>query len=261
MGILSSAVALGSAVGPFAGGIAANYIGLRYVFLGGGALLLVAVMPVIFGVREPPRVRRVQAGQGSMTEVLKGAAPGTLAAIVVLLVAQSLLQVSWSGAQPLISLRLLQLSPASAAGATGLAFAAAGVASALAGISYSRLAAGSGYRRLAALTALGAAGAVVLVGLAPTIALVVAATFIAGLFIGAALPAITAMLGLDTPAEIQGRVFGLSASATALGFGLGPLFAGTIAGVLDVPIALFAMAGFALILAVLLAVAGREPAQ
>jgi MFS family permease len=89
---------------------------------------------------------------------------------------------------------------------------------------------------------------VVLVGLAPTIALVVAATFIAGLFIGAALPAITAMLGLDTPGEIQGRVFGLSASATALGFGLGPLFAGTIAGVLDVPIALFAMAGFALIL-------------
>jgi len=261
MGILSSAVALGSAVGPFAGGIAANYIGLRYVFLGGGALLLVAALPVVVGVREAPLVKRAQVGEGSMRQVIKAAAPGTLVAIAVLLVAQSLLQISWSGAQPLTSLRLLQLSPASAAGATGLAFAAAGVASALAGISYSRLAAGTGYRLLAAISAVGAAAAIALIGLAPTVALVVAATFVGGLFIGAALPAITAMLGLETPGQVQGRVFGLSASATALGFGLGPLFAGTIAGVLSVPIALFTMAAFALVLAAVLLLGGREPAK
>ena len=259
MGILSSAVALGSAVGPFAGGIAANYIGLRYVFLGGGALLLVAALPVVVGVREAPLVKRAQVGEGSMRQVIKAAAPGTLVAIAVLLVAQSLLQISWSGAQPLTSLRLLQLSPASAAGATGLAFAAAGVASA--GISYSRLAAGTGYRLLAAISAVGAAAAIALIGLAPTVALVVAATFVGGLFIGAALPAITAMLGLETPGQVQGRVFGLSASATALGFGLGPLFAGTIAGVLSVPIALFTMAAFALVLAAVLLLGGREPAK
>jgi MFS family permease len=98
-------------------------------------------------------------------------------------------------------------------------------------------------------------------GLAPTVVLVVAATFLAGLCIGVALPAITAMLGLETPPEIQGRVFGLSASATALGFGLGPLLAGTIAGVLSVPAGLFTMGAVALVLAVLVAVAGREPAR
>src|SRR5207302_9225467 len=184
MGILSSAVALGSAVGPFAGGIAANYIGLRYVFLGGGALLLVAALPVVVGVREAPLVKRAQVGEGSMRQVIKAAAPGTLVAIAILLVAQSLLQISWSGAQPLTSLRLLQLSPASAAGATGLAFAAAGVASALAGISYSRLAASSGYRSLAALAAVSAAAAIVLVGIAPAVAVVGVATFIAGLVLG-----------------------------------------------------------------------------
>ena len=54
MGVISSAVALGSAVGPFAGGIAANYIPLRWVFLGGGVLLLVAVVPVV--VLLPPDV-------------------------------------------------------------------------------------------------------------------------------------------------------------------------------------------------------------
>ncbi|TMD53213.1 MAG: multidrug efflux MFS transporter [Chloroflexi bacterium] len=261
MGLLSSAVALGSAVGPFAGGVAANYIGLRYVFLGGGALLLVAVVPVIVAVREAPLRRRVESGRSSLLATIRAAGPGSLVAISVLLVAQSLLQISWSGAQPLVSLRVLQLSPAGAAGATGLAFAAAGVASALAGISYSRLAASSGYRSLAALAAVSAAAAIVLIGIAPTVALVVVATFIAGLFIGAALPAITAMLGLETPGPVQGRVFGLSASATALGFGLGPLFAGTIAGVLNVPVALYTMAGFAVALMVLLIVGGREPAK
>ena len=261
MGVISSAVALGSAVGPLAGGIAANYIPLRYVFLGGGVLLLIAVTPVILGVKEAPIVRRVEGGRTSLREVLRGAGPGTAFAVVVLLVSQSLLQISWSGGQPLISLRLLQLAPGSAAGVTGIAFAAAGVASAIAGIGYSRLASSTGYRWLAAIASLLAAACLVLMGLAPTVVLVVAATFLAGLCIGVALPAITAMLGLETPPEIQGRVFGLSASATALGFGLGPLLAGTIAGVLSVPAGLFTMGAVALVLAALVAVAGREPAR
>jgi MFS family permease len=93
------------------------------------------------------------------------------------------------------------------------------------------------------------------------VVLVVIAAFLGGLCVGAALPAISAMLGLETPPEVQGRVFGLSASATALGFGLGPLLAGTIAGVLSVPAGLFTMAGVALLLAVVVTLAGREPAK
>ncbi len=261
MGVISSAVALGSAVGPFAGGIAANYIPLRYVFLGGGILLLVAMVPVALGVREAPIVRRLEPGRTSLRDVLRVAGPGTAFAVAVLLMSQSLIQVSWSGGQPLIALRLLQLAPGSAAGVTGIAFATAGVASAIAGIGYSRLAARSGYRWLAAAASLLAAGSLLLLGLAPTVVLVVIAAFLGGLCVGAALPAISAMLGLETPPEVQGRVFGLSGSATALGFGLGPLLAGTIAGVLSVPVGLFTMAGVALLLAVVVTLAGREPAK
>jgi MFS transporter, DHA1 family, multidrug resistance protein len=262
MGILSSAVALGSAVGPLAGGLAANYIPLRYVFLGGGVLLLIAVVPVAFGVREAPLVRRVTSEQRTgMMGVLRMAGPGVVLAVFVLLASQSLLQMAWSGGQPLISLRLLQLSPSSAASATGLAFAASGVAAAISGISYSRLAQGWGYRWLASFSSVAAAVALLAMGLAPSIALVVVASFLAGLCVGAALPAITAMLGLETPADVQGRVFGLSASATALGFGLGPLLAGTIAGVLSIEVGFFVMAGAALLLALLVSAAGREPTR
>jgi DHA1 family multidrug resistance protein-like MFS transporter len=261
MGVISSAVALGSAVGPFAGGIAANYLPLRYVFLGGGVLLLIAVVPVLVGVREAPIVRRVEKERAGMLAVLRQAGPGAILAVAVLLTAQSLLQIAWSGGQPLISLRLLQLSPGSAASSTGIAFAASGVASALAGIGYSRLAAGWGYRWLAALASLLSAVALAAMGLAPNIVLVVVATFFGGLCIGAALPAITAMLGLETPTEVQGRVFGLSASATALGFGLGPLLAGTIAGVISISVGLYVMAGTALLLAALVSLMSREPAR
>src|SRR3989442_2588774 len=56
LGILSSSIALGSAIGPAAGGVAANLIGLRATFIGGGVFLLVAAVPVMLVGREsaPP---------------------------------------------------------------------------------------------------------------------------------------------------------------------------------------------------------------
>jgi len=55
LGILSSSISLGSAVGPAAGGLATNLIGLRAIFLAGGAMLLLAAIPVVFVVAESPR--------------------------------------------------------------------------------------------------------------------------------------------------------------------------------------------------------------
>jgi MFS family permease len=261
MGVISSAVALGSAVGPLAGGVAANYVPLRWVFLGGGVLLLIAVIPVMLGVREAPFERRPSGPSGSAVAILRGAGPGVLAAVIVLLASQTLIQVAWSGGQPLVSLRMLEVAGNFAAAGTGFAFAGSGVASAIAGISYSRLAARWGYGPLVATSAVLTAFALAGMGVSPNATLVIVATFAGGFGVGAALPAVTAMLGLETPAEVQGTVFGFSASANALGFGLGPLLAGTIAGVLSIPAGLFAMAAISLCLMVLILVAGREPTR
>src|SRR6202043_216572 len=80
LGILSSAISLGSAVGPAAGGLAANLVGLRAIFLGGGALLLVATVPVLLMVRESPR-RMSRAAQPRTLEVLRLARAGTIGAL------------------------------------------------------------------------------------------------------------------------------------------------------------------------------------
>ncbi len=258
MGILSSAIAMGSAVGPFVGGVAASYIGLRNVFLFGGAMLLLAVVPVIFLVREAPIVK-VPGAPIRTLAAIRAAGPGAFAAIAVLLVAQALLQVSWSGSQPLVALKLLELQPNNTTTVTGIAFAVSGVASAVAGISYSRLVASSGYRSVSGVAAVLTAAALVLLGVATTVLLVILATFLIGLFIGALGPATSTMLGLEAPRQVQGRIFGLSASATAVGFGLGPLIGGTMAGVVTVSAALYTTAAIALVLGAVMAFGAREP--
>src|ERR1700694_4732825 len=46
LGVVTSAVALGGAIGPVIGGLATSLVGLRLVFLGGGILLLISTIPV-----------------------------------------------------------------------------------------------------------------------------------------------------------------------------------------------------------------------
>src|SRR5256885_4460557 len=146
LGILSSAISLGSAVGPAAGGLAANVVGLRAIFLGGGALLLLAMIPVLLVVRESPR-RMARTAPPRTMEVLRVARAGTIGALTVLIVAQGLLQTSYGAAQQLVVLRLLELTGAKdAQSLTGITFAAAGIATALASITYSRLLRRSNYR-------------------------------------------------------------------------------------------------------------------
>jgi MFS family permease len=100
-----------------------------------------------------------------------------------------------------------------------------------------------------------------LVAVAPNPAVVVIATLATGLVFGTVIPATSAMLGLEAPAAVQGTIFGFSASAVALGFGLGPLIGCLVAGVVNVEAALATIAAVAVLLALLMAVGGREPAQ
>ena len=261
MGLLSSAVALGTAVGPFAGGIAAGLLGLRRIFIGAGLLLLAAVVPVIAAVREPPRMHRGGA-RPPMSAAMRAAPRGTFGAILVILVAQTLQQIGYSGTQPLVTLKLISLIPHdNVAVFTGVAFAASGIANAVAAVFYSRLATRIGYRWVAAAGSLAAAGAIMLVAVARSPAVVVIATLATGLVFGTVIPATSAMLGLEAPAAVQGTIFGFSASAVALGFGLGPLVGGLVAGVANVEAALATIAAVAVLLALLMAVGGREPAQ
>jgi hypothetical protein len=69
------------------------------------------------------------------------------------------------------------------------------------------------------------------------------------------------MIGLESPPIVQARVFGVSASATALGFGFGPVIGGASAAEAGLTTGLGLAAVLAILVAIVLAVRGREPAR
>ena len=262
LGVVTSAVALGSAIGPVVGGLAGAAFGLRLVFLGGGVLLLLSMIPVLLIVRESPRRRREGPQLGALALIRQR--PGALRALSVLIGAQGLINVCNSATQQLVVLRLLEMLTSGVAAVTGVAFGLAGVASSGAAVFYTQVTRRIGYVRTTAVAAVMVAVAVSLVAVAPWAAVVVAGVALNGLFGGVVIPATASMIGLETPPEAQSTVFGANASSVAFGFFLGPLIGGGVAataGVHGVSTALLVIAGLALVLAALIASRAREPTR
>ena len=127
LGVVSSAVALGSAIGPVVGGFAGALFGLRLVFLGGGILLLVSLLPVVLIVRESPHVP--QTGPRLGTLELIASQPGLRRALTVLIGAQGLVSAVTSASQQLVVLRLLEMVSSGVSAISGIGFGLAGLAS------------------------------------------------------------------------------------------------------------------------------------
>ena len=259
LGVVTSAVALGGAIGPVVGGLAAAVFGLRLVFLGGGVLLLLSTIPVLLIVHESPR--RIREGPRISTLAVIRQRPGTVRALAVLIGAQGLVSAAQSAGQVLIVLKLLEIGARQAAAAAGFAFGAAGVTNSAAAVGYTRITRKIGYVRTTAIAALLLAGALGLLVLAPSAVLVVVVFGLAGLLNGTVIPGTASMIGLETPPEAQSTVFGLNASSVALGFFIGPLIAGGVAATAGVSTAIGVAGVLALGLAALIAIGAREPGR
>ncbi len=258
LGVLTSAVAVGSALGPLVGGIAASLLGVRAIFWAGGVLLLLATVPVLAVVREGS-FKRANGPRRPALQVLRDVAPGALTAIGALLVCQALLQMSNSGFQQLVVLRLLEHLSRGIETVTGLSFAASGLASATAAIGYLTFARRFGYKKVGVAAALLIASAQLLAGYGPGVVSVVAGAALSGLFYGSVGPVISTLMSMTSPAEVQARVYGVAASATAIGFALGPLTGGFLASRLGVSAGITATATCAVLLATVLAARGPNP--
>ena len=259
LGVVTSAVALGGAIGPVVGGLAGAVFGLRLVFLGGGVLLLASLIPVVVVVRESPVVR--SSGPRLNTLRLISDRPGLKHALTVLIGAQGLVNVCTSATQQLVVLRLLEMLSSGVSAVSGIGFGLAGIASSAAAVFYTQVTQRFGYVRTTAAAAALVAFAVATIGIAPWTAVVVIAMGLNGLFSGVVIPATASMIGLETPHEAQSTVFGINASAVAFGFCIGPLIGGGVAAGVNVPAALFVTAALAIGLAGLIAAGAREPAR
>lgn len=259
LGVLTSAVALGGAIGPVVGGLAGSIFGLRLVFLAGGILLLASLIPVLVVVRESER--RVIAGpRPSMLATIRQQ-PGSMRALAVLIGAQGLVTLVQSASQQLLVLKLYEMLASGAAFAAGLAFGASGITNSGAAIGYTRVTKSIGYVRTTAAASMLLAGTLGLLPAAPSAALVIIIVGVSGFLNGTIVPATASMIGLETPTEAQSTIFGINASSVAFGFFLGPLVGGGVAATYGVPMALGVTAILAVGLSGLLAIGAREPAR
>lgn len=259
LGTLSSVRAIGLSVGPMLAGLTGTFLPIRVVFLAAGAILLLTSIAIVTQVAESARPVAA-AKRPRMREVLEAAEPGTLRAIVVLLGAQFAIQFAWSSGQQLITLEMIQLNPASAALGTGLAFGALNLAFAGAAAVYSRILPYTGFRRLSAGAGLLLGIALVVAAQLHSVALLVGTAAVVGAAFGAINPAISSMLGLEAPHRVRATVFGVSASAMALGMGGGPLVGGIVASIYGLRIGFYVGLGGAVAMALLMWTFGREPA-
>jgi MFS family permease len=81
-----------------------------------------------------------------------------------------------------------------------------------------------------------------------------------GMMNGLVVPALATLLSLRAPSGAQSTAFGLSATASALGYTVGPLLSGGVAAAAGASLALIAVAGVSALCVAVLLGSAREPA-
>ena len=226
MGLLMVTVYAGTTLGPLLGGLLADAFGFRTTFFITGALLFIGGLIVLLFVKET--FERPAAGQvTAMGDVLRLAISKEMLPLLMVICA---LTIGPQMVAPIIPLFISDLSyEGSAATASGLAFALLGVIAAISSFTSGRLGRRITLKKILIFSCLGT-GLLYLPPIwAQTVTQLLIFVGITGLLTGGIITSSNALVGLSVPLSQQGIAYGLSASASSLGSGLGPLLGGSLA--------------------------------
>jgi MFS transporter, DHA1 family, multidrug resistance protein len=224
LGVMQTAVFVGTSMGPLAGGLTAQAIGFRKSFVIAALMLAVCGLLVLFFVHEDQIVRqKVGPDRASLLHGMRQAlrTPGLPAMIAAVFAVQfAITQVF-----PILPqfVQYLQGRSGHTAAVTGLILAGAGAAGAISSTVIGWYSDRLGHKRILVISA----SAACVISLAQFF---VTSTWQLGLLriadgfaLGGILPSASAMLAGLVLAERRGAAYGLSASATSLGIAAGPL--------------------------------------
>ncbi len=247
MGILQTSLTTGGIIGPLVGGVLADLIGYRNIFFLTGGFGFVAGLLVILLVREEKKAREDKKSGGLFSNYRFVFTSSTLSAIFV---ASLIVQLAVMAVAPVLSLFVEQLWPFPQTLSTmaGAVFGITGFSSLLAAPYWGKQGDRKGYKKTLMLTTLATGITYAPQGLATDVYLLLVLRFVQGLFIGGILPALYALVSLNTPEERRGGIMGIARSGLLIGNVLGPIFGGFLAASLGMrPI--FFFTGFLLMAA------------
>ena len=228
VGAIQAAQILAAAIGPLAGGILADTIGIRRTFLVTAALCALALVLLLACYEERgPRPGAAAAASVGIRSVI--ALPGVAALLVVLFV------VNFIGRSftPILPLHLasLGLPEARLASATGLLISAYSLAAVASAWGLGRLSRTRSPHGLLLGTLVGGALIVAPMALAPSFELVLALAVLLGLVAGGSLTLCYTIGGLMVPEAVRTTAFGFFSGAALFGGALSPTVAGLVAHV------------------------------
>jgi DHA1 family multidrug resistance protein-like MFS transporter len=226
VGLVQAAQILAAAVGPLAGGLLADAIGIRRTFLVTAALcaLALALVGLLYAEAEPAG-RRAAASSAPFRAVVS--LPGVAALLVVLFT------VNFIGRSftPILPLHLAELgvAPRRLASATGVLISVYSVAAALSATVLGRLTRRRGPRALLVATLVGGAAAVLPMALVPRFEHFLGLAVLLGLVAGGSLTLCYTIGGLMVPTEVRTTAFGFFSGAALFGGAVSPSVAGLVA--------------------------------
>lgn len=259
IGACQTGVFAGVSVGPALGGVLADALSYRVGIRGGGALLLLAGVIVLAGIREPARTIVRAARKPGLPAGRRSA--GLSRPLLLLIALIFVIQFSLQMITPVLPIFVQQLAPGAGRVATtvGVVLGAGGVAAAIGAVVCGRAADRFGQRRVLVWTTAGGALAVAAQALVGGVASLVALRGLSGIFTGGLSASTNASIGVLVPAGSRGAAFGVAGSAFSLGNAFGPLLGGLLAAVAG-PRAVIAVSAAVLGLGWILvqALAGRQ---
>lgn len=226
MGKLQASASAGRLVGPAAGGLLAGFMAFRDIFVLTGSVITVAMLGVIFLLKEPPR--KPQEKKVSAVGNLKLAWGNSRmrAALVGLLVSM----VATSMAMPIFPLFMEGVVGLETATFwTGIGFATVAASNLITATFIGRLADWFGLRNLLLAGLLISTAALAVHPVAVTLPTLLATRVVLGAGLAAIQPVLIAMISRRAPEGRGGGITGLASSATIFGFFLGPSLGGWLA--------------------------------
>ncbi|MCM8768298.1 MAG: MFS transporter [Candidatus Omnitrophica bacterium] len=251
LGLMQTAVYVGSSAGPLIGGLASDAWGYRYSFLASSMILGLAGLLILVGVEEKFMPRENGASQNRSNK-LTTAQTFPQVNLMILLIVLFFFQLSGTVVSPVMPLFLQEMPapPRYLASAAGSILAASGLASIVSAIITARISDRTGYEKILFPLLLAAGFFSLIQPLSRTMGQLLFWRVIYGLAAGGVLPLINSLVNLATERDHLGKTFGIVGSISALGSGMGPVLGGTISSLLQVK-APFFFSGFMMILSAL----------
>lgn len=233
MGLMQTAVASGSILGPMLGGYVSAWFGMRMSFYIAAGALFVATIMVIAFVRDVEHEK----GEGKVIHIwadLKASLQNK--GLLFVMSMFFLVQVCVMIVQPLITMYVSYLLGGvvndDVVKTAGIIFSLAGIAGIIAGPYWGSRGQKRGYTKTLFMVFICAGAINMCQFFVHNIWQYAAVTFIYGLFLAGAVPNINARLVEVTDPSVRGKAFGLVTSAQQFGGVVGPLLGGFLGGFL-----------------------------